>query len=154
MYYHYFNTSHVTVYHITHYCVQWSFGISIHLMLLFIEPHLCPYLSKKYFNTSHVTVYHRWNFTKQCRNTYFNTSHVTVYPSIPVFPNLGMIISIHLMLLFIPIEDAIPSTIPYFNTSHVTVYRLLQAGKEDPDEDFNTSHVTVYPDDIQHDSFF
>ena len=97
---------------------------------------------------------------------YFNTSHVIVYRLCA-----GMLpeedeISIHLMLLFIPlIQHRIAVLILFqyiscyclsigviteclysanFNTSHVIVYRLFLTGSLWNPPNFNTSHVIVY----------
>ena len=77
-------------------------GVSIHLMLLFIEnlDVITANLNLR-FNTSHVTLYLFPINTKFLKEQCFNTSHVTLYP----FPqNTGQLllrVSIHLMLLFI-----------------------------------------------------
>ena len=74
----YFNTSHVTVYHL--FCSS-----------------LFPVI---YFNTSHVTVYQKiFIHIKSVAD--FNTSHVTVYHTRKPSEMLLTGISIHLMLLFI-----------------------------------------------------
>ena len=53
-----FNTSHVTLYQKTPYWCRYGGNyVSIHLMLLFIEKELYPYLLYYGFNTSHVTLY-------------------------------------------------------------------------------------------------
>ena len=160
-----FNTSHVTVYrwksrcwmekikfqYISCYCLSASavqgrkiFGISIHLMLLFIW--ICRFLpeTEKDFNTSHVTVYQTMHLEWSQNSTHFNTSHVTVYRE-KSWKHLDNWI--------------------YFNTSHVTVYPpscayILTANWfqyiscyclsiffyccQLACEYFNTSHVTVY----------
>ena len=53
----------------------------------------------------------------------FNTSHVAVYPCTYRNHIVYNTISIHLMLLFIPIPAVNPTNQSNFNTSHVTVYR-------------------------------
>ena len=75
----------------------------------------------------------------------FNTSHVTLYLS--SFPSGTYIptVSIHLMLLFILMEDGISPDYSCFNTSHVTLYRLLLTAMLKRQCSFNTSHVTLYP---------
>ena len=75
-----FNTSHVTVYQGT------DGGLRLN------EPH---------FNTSHVTVYPSRFSSSHSDNSYFNTSHVTVYLRQVCPACLLLLISIHLMLLFI-----------------------------------------------------
>ena len=57
----YFNTSHVTVYRISHGEILWK---------------------KEHFNTSHVTVYLAGIFEDWSNAVHFNTSHVTVYRSL------------------------------------------------------------------------
>ena len=54
-----------------------------------------------------------------------------------------MIISIHLMLLFIIAQSILSMCFLYFNTSHVTVY-LVSVVPVNGGTYFNTSHVTVY----------
>ena len=83
-----------------------------------------------------------------------------------LFQSMYCLISIHLMLLFIPAVFLFPfkiawfqyiscyclsynhNTLPvlprYFNTSHVTVYHQLALSDSLTDWHFNTSHVTVY----------
>ena len=56
-----FNTSHVTVYRISHGEILWK---------------------KEHFNTSHVTVYLAGIFEDWSNAVHFNTSHVTVYRSL------------------------------------------------------------------------
>ena len=101
-------------------------SISIHLMLLFII------ISKPFsnlladFNTSHVTVYRFPCVVSSILSRYFNTSHVTVYRCTAYCSTIIMcvfqyiscyclsphscsiyslfVISIHLMLLFIPVN--------------------------------------------------
>ena len=54
----------------------------------------------KNFNTSHVTVYQRQG-SRFVGERHFNTSHVTVYQKGVLLVKCSIIISIHLMLLFI-----------------------------------------------------
>ena len=54
---------------------------------------------------------------------YFNTSHVTVYRRDSLNQKSSIIISIHLMLLFIGSVEPQFVIDRYFNTSHVTVYQ-------------------------------
>ena len=120
-------------------------SISIHLMLLFIR------MPKGY--------------TSDC--IYFNTSHVTVYLYAIFLAVLQILISIHLMLLFIvsdvqskvekkafqyiscyclsQLMDWKKDAKIHFNTSHVTVYHGASGQQLMENENFNTSHVTVYP---------
>ena len=159
-----FNTSHVTVYlldfdlalvfptfqYISCYCLSqgfsgcgWYSHISIHLMLLFIANVYQNVGATTYFNTSHVTVYHLYKFHIPPDHLNFNTSHVTVYLFNSLSFRVCSCISIHLMLLFIPIFTPHLSFISHFNTSHVTVYLDFTAGYL-IGQYFNTSHVTVY----------
>ena len=55
-----------------------------------------------------------------------------------------IIISIHLMLLFIIAAWILLVIFHYFNTSHVTVYLCLGSDRKRNIRYFNTSHVTVY----------
>ena len=54
-----------------------------------------------HFNTSHVIVYLWTEKTAISEQTYFNTSHVIVYQGLTFVINFLILISIHLMLLFI-----------------------------------------------------
>ena len=103
MFYHHFNTSHVTVYHnradrgyccnvisihlmlrfikINLWCVFILVNISIHLMLRFIAWIILKFARKADFNTSHVTVYRKLFVAVKVWYPNFNTSHVTVYLS-------------------------------------------------------------------------
>ena len=119
-----FNTSHVTLYPGHPFKCGWMGWVSIHLMLLFICLRNARFVHFSIsFNTSHVTLYHgirQCTIQKQSRfNTShgtlyhihkdlnignlccFNTSHVTLYRT-PCFKVQHIIlVSIHLMLLFI-----------------------------------------------------
>ena len=97
----YFNTSHVTVYHIRSIVCTTLYHISIHLMLLFINSPRPLAVWACYFNTSHVTVYPCSAKTSLPDLYHFNTSHVTVYLLHPPNNPYPLSISIHLMLLFI-----------------------------------------------------
>ena len=98
-------------------------SISIHLMLLFIR------MPKGY--------------TSDC--IYFNTSHVTVYLYAIFLAVLQILISIHLMLLFI-VSD-VQSKVEKKAFQYISCYCLSQLmdWKKDAKIHFNTSHVTVYP---------
>ena len=121
-----FNTSHVTVYHPHIALLNVHPFISIHLMLLFIQDLLlsllniiefqyisCYCLSAKTrimmhlidFNTSHVTVYQWLQLRLNTKLIDFNTSHVTVYQQQRLCYWCICFISIHLMLLFIYLQD-------------------------------------------------
>ena len=183
----YFNTSHVTVYpygqvfanargwfqYISCYCLSWwcnksinDTEISIHLMLLFILFYYA--LPNRYCDISiHLMLLF---IPTSVSSEMFGTSFqyiscyclsAFVHHSTPL-----LVISIHLMLLFILLNAPVFLSRINFNTSHVTVYleRLVI-----PDEVywfqyiscyclsitigdgatqyvyFNTSHVTVYP---------
>ena len=100
-------------------------------------------------------------------NLYFNTSHVKVYLSELSSFFLELLISIHLMLRFIPLGYSGRQTYilisihlmlrfiwrspqsafeaeHYFNTSHVKVYRPEKHLRSTTRRYFNTSHVKVY----------
>ena len=120
----YFNTSHVTVYqepekicttvwqfqYISCYCLSPSIGmskhiscISIHLMLLFIGTNLVKKFNDMSFQ--YISCYCLSFTIASCYFFWidFNTSHVTVYPISGFLNAMSIIISIHLMLLFIPL---------------------------------------------------
>ena len=75
----------------------------------------------------------------------FNTSHVKVYPSSIINSNVGMAISIHLMLKFISGKGV------QFNIfNNIAIHLMLkfihiQVQSPFSALDFNTSHVKVYP---------
>ena len=79
----------------------------------------------------------------------FNTSHVTVYLCFQSQTSLLVLISIHLMLLFISMSFHSSTLSSDFNTSHVTVYPYPIISISIAINDFNTSHVTVYQKGIQ-----
>ena len=97
------------------------------------------------FNTSHVVVYHFYFCVDKFDFLSFNTSHVVVYPRELVLKNREnlfqyisccclsfyhlltfslVLVSIHLMLLFIGIVQERRQEKNSFNTSHVVVYHL------------------------------
>ena len=96
-----FNTSHVTVYRNGRVQPNSCKLISIHLMLLFINPCDLRRIRSVNFNTSHVTVYLELMENGTFHQHDFNTSHVTVYLCQNGTSCNHSIISIHLMLLFI-----------------------------------------------------
>ena len=141
----------VSFQYISCYCLSGWFAhrnlwrhISIHLMLLFIPPIMLSKSIRPVFqyiscyclsmSLSFVTL----DFAN------FNTSHVTVYPCTYRNHIVYNTISIHLMLLFIPIPAVNPTNQSNFNTSHVTVYRGATITRTQSGKYFNTSHVTVY----------
>ncbi len=161
----YSNTSHVIVYRLRPSLTFQEIYIQIHLMLLFIVLHpisFCRYLDS---NTSHVIVY-----LAADRSPVF----VAAFKYISCYclsweswqKESGLLIQIHLMLLFIvfamiPFPDTVkfkyiscyclsvyhcPFRFSHHdsNTSHVIVYPLLAVGKEGRTLHSNTSHVIVY----------
>ena len=141
----YFNTSHVTVYQICRDCRVWNTGISIHLMLLFIDNDFVNVIS-----VFHISIHLMLLFINVAKfeispAPHFNTSHVTVYQGFHKTLHHLSIISIHLMLLFIFNTEAKERIgMINFNTSHVTVYPVWFNIFVPPVYYFNTSHVTVY----------
>ena len=78
-------------------------------------------MSKLHFNTSNVTIQHIVNFVLGTIESDFNTSNVTIQRNI-INPNYTHSrISIHLMLLFNDIVNAIKGAMRNFNTSNVTI---------------------------------
>ena len=160
-----FNTSHVTLY-----LMPLSFQIK--------------YL--KCFNTSHVTLYqcgyvlattvHGFQYiscyslskerkTRLTIPVSFNTSHVTLYPGGIQRSDYGLIVSIHLMLLFIFVKcasDAVMRTFQYISCyslstcwkpcisevkfQYISCYSLSTKKRKlvISLRCFNTSHVTLY----------
>ena len=139
-----FNTSHVTVYPSGRRKPTGNNGISIHLMLRFIQEIIAGKLDLSAFQYISCYGLSPIRIAVPLINFDFNTSHVTVYHKrSKVFPCL-FTISIHLMLRFITVSQR--PRYPYrsyFNTSHVTVY-LYAHPRAVPEWNFNTSHVTVY----------
>ena len=90
-------------------------------MLLFILYCLLCRRPVADFNTSHVTVYHDPSFYYRIYEAF---QYISCYClSVHSPPRLvGILISIHLMLLFIEQVLLKSSMICHFNTSHVTVY--------------------------------
>ena len=101
-----FNTSHVTVYLISDIKPFKSTIISIHLMLLFILSLMMLRSFLSHFNTSHVTVY-RNILSVRCHSIIFQ--YISCYClSSSKFPVITpIVISIHLMLLFIVLPSGL-----------------------------------------------
>ena len=134
-------------------------------MLLFIVETFIKAFQDADFNTSHVTVYLEYLAKGRFRNLHFNTSHVTVYRITNEFPKQWIVISIHLMLLFI-VSHYHNRPMP-FSFQYISCYCLslcpysycirigisihlmllfiwIRTGLQQYLPDFNTSHVTVY----------
>ena len=161
-----FNTSHVTLYHklfIQMLAYKWfqyiscyslskikiSFDgrlwVSIHLMLLFIQ---C--VSDNNLNTDtfqYISCYSlsylfgvwflAWIWFQYISCYSLSLAPATLVPSV--------VVSIHLMLLFIQ-DLSFFLTFSYrFNTSHVTLYLIWNNYRNVLKMCFNTSHVTLYP---------
>ena len=161
-----FNTSHVTVYQRRGPYYDPPYGISIHLMLLFINKAIqslhtvykFQYISCYCFSlsdcccTTQRTIFQYIScYCLSCQqrginmqHAYFNTSHVTVYRNLQFNSKQYSCISIHLMLLFILSVSILAFVCGNFNTSHVTVYPLIPRFSWSVPSYFNTSHVTVY----------
>ena len=77
-------------------------SVSIHLMLLFIVKGNSKYQKYDRFNTSHVTLYQSKHSQRLKVHSRFNTSHVTLYQGHIWGISWKILVSIHLMLLFIP----------------------------------------------------
>ena len=120
-----FNTSHVTLYPEEELLRSRQVHVSIHPMLLFIYASNFNLAAQTRFNTSHVTLYQIIVFKTFVNDLRFNTSHVTLYLSSVPVRNLSVlcfntshvtlyleaimpaippvVVSIHPMLLFIPV---------------------------------------------------
>ena len=119
----------------------------------------------RYFNTSHVTVYpslfllllsvvtfqyiscyclSEQNLHRRFRKWNFNTSHVTVYLYSRGKEQSGILISIHLMLLFI--SQILHNTGCPVKFQYISCYCLSVSDESELSDvsHFNTSHVTVY----------
>ena len=143
---------------------QREIGVSIHLMLLFILRQKTTDRTDGCFNTSHVTLYRRWTFQNRWQWTfqYISCYSLSVYQR---YYNSNIMVSIHLMLLFIRFVITFFFEMVCFNTSHVTLYQdivswcgnssLFQyiscyslsqnsCRTEDSLMSFNTSHITLY----------
>ena len=59
-----------------------------------------------------------------------------------------ILISIHLMLMLIPVAGLSFETNTYFNTSHVNVNLTKTFKKQLTGRNFNTSHVNVNPNPV------
>ena len=120
-----FNTSHVAIY-LIYICCSCVVDIS--------------------FNTSHVAIYLCQDNPKGTYILGFNTSHVAIYP-LPLRQIFSRIlVSIHLMLLFIETKIYIWREKGGFNTSHVAIYPTLTYNTLHCIPSFNTSHVAIYQD--------
>ena len=142
-----------------------SCRISIHLMLLFIE--IIGFRPHSLVSFQYISCYCLSTIPSCPSNgvPYFNTSHVTVYLCACFYEQVIIIISIHLMLLFIAVRFWGLQFFLYFNTSHVTVYLCSKSTESIRTgisihlmllfitmliittkvfRYFNTSHVTVY----------
>ena len=77
-----------------------------------------------YFNTSHVTVYRF--ASRSSKDCSFSFQYISCY-CLSIFVSFflhSIVISIHLMLLFIRLDKPIRKIQYHFNTSHVTVYPI------------------------------
>ena len=96
------------------------------------------------FNTSHVTLYHD-DGTFVCEwADGFNTSHVTLYQDPEDPDHRFIVVSIHLMLLFIghaQIQNAFNILFQYISCYSLSLMVLLSGFLI---LSFNTSHVTLY----------
>ena len=138
-----FNTSHVTVYPMHLRIASSDIAISIHLMLLFIINRK-DYLRKKTnFNTSHVTVY-------RLEMSMYKFSYIFQYISCYCLSKCVscdrhfLLISIHLMLLFINHSGVLVVLVIAFQ--YISCYCLSSCLSSSFMSvcNFNTSHVTVY----------
>ena len=143
-----FNTSHVTLYRWEDRVTPGKFKFQyISCYSLSKQTELAS-ANETRFNTSHVTLYRNCCSRNREHCLSFNTSHVTLYLESRPDMNCCIVVSIHLMLLFIN-----ASAIPLPTVSSVSIHlMLLFIGKEmkalTVKECFNTSHVTLYqPDD-------
>ena len=117
------------------------------------------------FNTSHVTLYQYPNSESELVEFRFNTSHVTLYRNKPGIHPDSILVSIHLMLLFIMFEWVHCNYKRKFQ--YISCYSLSQENQENLSKQisfqyiscyslsslralariigsFNTSHVTLY----------
>ena len=121
-----------------------SNGVSIHLMLLFIQAvsrDSSPSLPFQYISCYSLSLSRR-NFHNRCIR--FNTSHVTLYRAqlvVILFTGVFQYISCY-SLSQRPVEKISP--LHRFNTSHVTLYRKTTLNTIENGLSFNTSHVTLY----------
>ena len=96
------------------------------------------------FNTSHVTLY-QWNDSGICRYLKsFNTSHVTLYLRRFLLRTQILLVSIHLMLLFIMYHWMQLLTTSYVSIHLMLLFIVFLAEKDGTYFCFNTSHVTLY----------
>ena len=133
-------------------------------MLLFIFTNWDLIFTNTSFNTSHVTLYRFRKIFHKRKSQFQYISCYSLSPHTRV-PSLCTLVSIHLMLLFIPLLFRCSIPCCSFNTSHVTLYRnqkqecshcitvsihlmLLFIRSSDTTLNgrkcFNTSHVTLY----------
>ena len=134
-------------------------------MLLFIERWKKDGVWRLDFNTSHVTVYRAGGNLCWLVSVDFNTSHVTVYQFLIRCIECWILISIHLMLLFIGELSAEIAALNIFqyiscyclslsgvlqtDTTDISIHLMLLFIRNDKASKccvvhFNTSHVTVY----------
>ena len=94
------------------------------------------------FNTSHVTLYlsEITLFSKSLAR--FNPSHVTLYPLPGSITAAIILVSIHLMLLFIWFNRISIYWLMCFNTSHVTLYQKCGRKLTDPESMFQ--YISCY----------
>ena len=139
-----FNTSHVTLYpvnlsgfsslekfqYISCYSLSWTCRrscsvrpwVSIHLMLLFISNFGAAWTTASSFNTSHVTLY-RIVICDSCRWIQFQYISCYSLSRSKILWLFLYIVSIHLMLLFIPRFIGFSSSNSFYNTAK---YKGLQ----------------------------
>ncbi len=120
-----FNTSHVTLYQKSYARIREEKGFNTSHVTLYRKFTVLTKANMR-FNTSHVTLYHCSLLFAHVYVHRFNTSHVTLYLFRHLLPVLFPLVSIHLMLLFIPSSGLEKCNQDRFNTSHVTLYRYFK----------------------------
>ena len=140
----YFNTSHVTVYHL---------AVRYRLIVRTFQYISCYGLSRYKvlrFTGCWISIHLMLRFIRVIRSTVFPDLIISIHLMLRFIGFwferwlLHKVISIHLMLRFIPAPVALFFYNNNFNTSHVTVYQLTKNLHTSYCKYFNTSHVTVY----------
>ena len=124
--------------------VLYLYGVSIHLMLLFI--------SAVMFGICHILC-----VSIHLMLLFISMGHIPTTPPMlfqyiscyslsrrKLQQGFRILVSIHLMLLFICMAYRLTGQKTCFNTSHVTLYQINTKSQDALLKCFNTSHVTLY----------
>ena len=94
------------------------------------------------FNTSHVTLYHKGQKVYSSWSGGFNTSHVTLYRQLAAQLHKFLLVSIHLMLLFILCKNRV--CIRHQTFQYISCYSLSNAGENNYTKYWRFQYISCY----------